>query len=58
MSIDFPAPVSPVKTFRPLEKNISALAWYWTFLLIVWLMFFLMVYIFDDAFIEWCKSLI
>jgi len=40
------------------EKNISALAWYWTFLLIVWLMFFLMVYIFDDAFIEWCKSLI
>ena len=22
--IDFPEPVSPVKTFRPLEKNISA----------------------------------
>ena len=40
------------------EKNISALSWYWTFLLIVWLMFFLMIYIFNDAFIEWCKSLI
>ncbi len=40
------------------EKNISALSLYWTFLLIVWIMFFLMIYIFNDAFIEWCKSLI
>ena len=40
------------------QKNISALSLYWTFLLIVWLMFFLMIYIFNDAFIAWCKSLI
>tara|TARA_Y100000817_G_scaffold107360_1_gene84051 strand:+ start:917 stop:1597 length:681 start_codon:yes stop_codon:yes gene_type:complete len=40
------------------EKNISALSIYWTFLLIVWLMFFLMIYIFNDTFIAWCKSLI
>jgi cytochrome c oxidase subunit III len=40
------------------EKNISALSWYWTFLLVVWLMFFFMIYIFNDAFIVWCKSLI
>ena len=40
------------------EKNISALSLYWTFLLIVWLMFFLMIYIFNDSFIAWCKSLI
>ena len=40
------------------EKNISALSIYWTFLLIVWLMFFLMIYIFNDSFIAWCKSLI
>ena len=40
------------------EKNISALSLYWTFLLIVWIMFFLMIYIFNYAFIEWCKSLI
>ena len=40
------------------EKNISALSLYWTYLLIVWLMFFLMIYIFNDAFIAWCKSLI
>ena len=40
------------------EKNISALSIYWTYLLIVWLMFFLMIYIFNDAFIAWCKSLI
>ena len=40
------------------EKNISALSWYWTFLLVVWLVFFLMIYTFNDTFIEWCKSLI
>ena len=40
------------------EKNISALSIYWTYLLIVWLMFFLMIYMFNDAFIAWCKSLI
>jgi len=40
------------------EKNISALSWYWTFLLVVWLVFFLMIYIFNDTFIDWCKSLI
>ena len=40
------------------EKNISALSIYWTFLLIVWLMFFLMIYVFNDAVIAWCKSLI
>ena len=40
------------------EKNISALSWYWTFLLVVWLGFFLMIYVFNDAFIEWCKTLV
>jgi cytochrome c oxidase subunit 3 len=40
------------------EKNISALSWYWTFLLIIWLVFFLMIYAFNDTFIDWCKSLI
>ena len=40
------------------EKNISALSMYWTFLLVVWLAFFLMIYVFNDAFIEWCKTLV
>ncbi len=40
------------------NKSISALSLYWTFLLIVWLVFFLTIYLFNDAFIEWCKSLI
>ena len=40
------------------EKNISALSLYWNFLLIVWIAFFLMIYIFNDSFIAWCKSLI
>ena len=40
------------------EKNISALSIYWTFLLIVWMIFFFTIYLFNDAFIAWCKSLI
>ena len=40
------------------EKNISALSLYWTYLLIVWIAFFLMIYLFNDSFIDWCKSLI
>ena len=40
------------------EKNISALSLYWTYLLIVWIAFFLMIYIFNDAVIAWCKALI
>ena len=39
-------------------KNISALSMYWTFLLIVWFMFFLMIYIFNDAVLEFCRNLI
>ncbi len=40
------------------EKNISALSLYWTYLLIVWIFFFLMIYIFNDTFIAWCKTFI
>ena len=40
------------------SKSISALSLYWTFLLIIWLIFFLTIYFFNDAFIDWCKSLI
>ena len=40
------------------DKNISALSLYWTYLLIVWIVFFLMIYLFNDSFIEWCKSLV
>ena len=40
------------------EKNISALSLYWTYLLVVWIVFFLMIYLFNDTFIAWCKSLI
>ena len=40
------------------EKNLSALSMYWTYLLVVWLVFFLMIYIFNDSFLAWCKSLI
>ena len=40
------------------NKSISALSLYWTFLLIVWLIFFFAIYLFNDSFIAWCKSLI
>ena len=40
------------------NKSISALSLYWTFLLIVWMIFFFTIYLFNDAFIAWCKSLI
>ena len=41
------------------EKNsLEALSLYWMFLLIVWLVFFLVVYVFNDAVIAWCKALI
>ena len=41
------------------EKNkVEALSLYWMFLLIVWLVFFLIVYVFNDTVIAWCKALI
>ena len=40
------------------KKSISALSLYWTFLLIVWLVFFLTIYVFNDTFIAWCKALL
>ena len=40
------------------SKSISALSLYWTFLLIVWLAFFLTMYVFNDTVIAWCKDLL
>ena len=40
------------------KKNIEALSLYWTFLLIIWLVFFLIVFVFNDAVIAFCKSLL
>ena len=40
------------------EKNINALSIYWLFLFIVWIVFFTIMFIYNDSVIEWCKSLI
>ena len=40
------------------KEKVEALSLYWMFLLIVWLVFFLIVYVFNDAVIAWCKALI
>ncbi len=46
------------KEYVKEEKNINALALYWFFLFIVWMVFFAIVFIYNDAVIAWCKSLI
>jgi len=40
------------------KKSIDALSLYWTFLLIVWMMFFLIMYVFNDTVIAWCRNLL
>jgi len=40
------------------ENNINALSLYWLFLFIVWIVFFSIMFIYNDAVIAWCKSLI
>ena len=40
------------------KKSIEALSLYWTFLLIVWFVFFLIMYVFNDAVIEFCRTLL
>ena len=40
------------------QKSIDALSLYWTFLLIVWFVFFLIMYVFNDTVIAWCLALL
>ena len=40
------------------KKSIEALSLYWTFLLIVWFVFFLIMYVFNDTVVAWCKTLL
>ena len=40
------------------KEKVEALSLYWMFLLIIWLVFFLVVYVFNDAVIAWYKALI
>ena len=46
------------KDYVKEEKNINALALYWFFLFVVWIVFFAIMFIYNDAVIAWCKSLI
>ena len=39
-------------------KNLQALSIYWLFLFIVWLVFFGIMFIYNDSVIAWCKALI
>ncbi|WP_415314968.1 alternative cytochrome c oxidase polypeptide CoxN [Candidatus Pelagibacter sp. Uisw_137] len=40
------------------QKSIDALSLYWTFLLIIWFVFFLIMYVFNDTVIAWCRALL
>ena len=46
------------KEYVKEEKNINALALYWFFLFVVWIVFFAIMFIYNDAVLAWCKSLI
>ena len=52
--------VNKLKTEEIIDekKSVDALALYWTFLLIVWLVFFLIMYLFNDTVIAWCRALL
>ena len=44
--------------YKKEEKSINALSLYWLFLFIVWLVFFTIMFAYNDTVIEFCKSLI
>ena len=46
------------KDYKNEEKSITALSVYWLFLFIVWFAFFTIMFVYNDAVIDWCKSLI
>ena len=46
------------KDYDKEEKNITALSVYWLFLFIVWFVFFAIMFVYNDAVIAFCKSLI
>ena len=46
------------KDYNKEEKSINALSLYWLFLFIVWLVFFTIMFAYNDTVIEFCKSLI
>ena len=46
------------KDFPNEKRNVSALSIYWLFLFIVWLVFFSIMFVYNDAVIAWCIDLI
>jgi Heme/copper-type cytochrome/quinol oxidase, subunit 3 len=46
------------KDYVKETSNLQALSLYWLFLFIVWLVFFTIMFIYNDSVIAWCKSLI
>ena len=46
------------KYYAKEEKNITALYVYWLFLFIVWFEFFAIMFVYNDAVIAWCISLV
>ena len=46
------------KDYTKETSNLQALSIYWFFLFIVWLVFFGIMFIYNDSVIAWCKALI
>ena len=46
------------RDYKKEERSITALSVYWLFLLIVWFVFFTIMFVYNDAVLDWCRSLI
>jgi len=44
--------------YKKEERSITALSVYWLFLFIVWFVFFTIMFVYNDAVLDWCRSLI
>ena len=46
------------RDYKKEERSITALSVYWLFLFIVWFVFFTIMVVYNDAVLDWCRSLI
>ena len=46
------------RDYKKEERSITALSVYWLFLFIVWFVFFTIMFVYNDAVLDWCRSLI
>ena len=50
--------IAHARDYKKEERSITALSVYWLFLFIVWFVFFTIMFVYNDAVLDWCRSLI